>query len=127
MNDEKRRNSSPHRELFNQTATCLAFGLDRLVNESLRTTLMLQCTNALLPCRIGASKIDRLPIFKPRTQEQQTLDANEKSKNMNIIRNYRNWRNYRQTVNELSRLTNRELADLGINRADIPYVARKAA
>lgn len=46
---------------------------------------------------------------------------------MNIIRNYRNWRNYRQTINELSRLTNRELADLGINRADIPYVARKAA
>ncbi len=45
---------------------------------------------------------------------------------MNLIRNYRNWRRYRETVNELSRLSNRELTDLGINRADIPFVARRA-
>jgi uncharacterized protein YjiS (DUF1127 family) len=45
---------------------------------------------------------------------------------MNLIHNYRNWRRYRETVSELSRLTNRELADLGINRTDIRYVARKA-
>ena len=35
---------------------------------------------------------------------------------MNLIRNYRNWRRYRDTVNELSRLSNRELTDLGISR-----------
>jgi uncharacterized protein YjiS (DUF1127 family) len=45
---------------------------------------------------------------------------------MNLIRNYRNWRRYRDTVSELSRLSNRELTDLGISRGDIPYVARKA-
>ncbi len=45
---------------------------------------------------------------------------------MNVIRNYRNWRRYRETVNELSRLSNRELTDLGISRSDIPFVARKA-
>lgn len=45
---------------------------------------------------------------------------------MNIIRNYRNWRRYRQTVNELSRLSGRELNDLGISRGDIPFVARKS-
>jgi len=45
---------------------------------------------------------------------------------MNLIREYRNWRRYRQTVNELSRLSNRELNDLGIARSDIPFVARKA-
>jgi uncharacterized protein YjiS (DUF1127 family) len=45
---------------------------------------------------------------------------------MNIIRNYRNWRRYRDTVSELNRLSNRELSDLGINRSEIPYVARKA-
>ena len=45
---------------------------------------------------------------------------------MNLIRNYRNWRRYRDTVSELSRLSNRELTDLGISRSDIPYVARKA-
>ena len=45
---------------------------------------------------------------------------------MNLIRNYRNWRRYRETVNELSRLSNRELNDLGIARGEIPFVARKA-
>jgi len=45
---------------------------------------------------------------------------------MNLIRSYRNWRRYRETVSELSRLSNRELSDLGISRSEIPYVARKA-
>lgn len=45
---------------------------------------------------------------------------------MNLIRNYRNWRRYRETVTELNRLTNRELNDLGIARANIHEVARKA-
>ena len=45
---------------------------------------------------------------------------------MNLIRNYQNWRRYRNTVNELSRLSNHELSDLGIARGEIPYVARKS-
>ena len=45
---------------------------------------------------------------------------------MNLIRNYRNWRRYRETVSELSRLSNRELSDLGINRAEIQSVARRS-
>lgn len=45
---------------------------------------------------------------------------------MNFFQNYRNWRRYRDTVNELSRLSNRELSDVGITRGDIPYVARKS-
>jgi uncharacterized protein YjiS (DUF1127 family) len=45
---------------------------------------------------------------------------------MNLIRNYRNWRRYRETVTELNRLSTRELTDLGINRSEIPFVARKA-
>lgn len=45
---------------------------------------------------------------------------------MNLIRNYRNWRLYRETVSELNRLSNRELADLGISRADIRSVARRS-
>jgi uncharacterized protein YjiS (DUF1127 family) len=45
---------------------------------------------------------------------------------MNLIRNYRNWRRYRETVNELTRLSNRDLSDLGIARADIHTVARKS-
>jgi len=71
-----------------------------------------------------------LPFRTGRDYLQATrfeqADTNEASKNMNLIRNYRNWRRYRQTVNELSRLSNRELNDLGIARGDIPYVARKS-
>ena len=46
---------------------------------------------------------------------------------MNISRSFNNWRKYRQTVTELGRMTNRELHDLGIDRADIDSVARAAA
>lgn len=43
---------------------------------------------------------------------------------MSLIQNFREWRRYRNTVNELNRLSARELNDLGLNRADIPFVAR---
>ncbi len=45
---------------------------------------------------------------------------------MNIVRSYQNWRRYRETVGELVRLSNRELADMGIGRADITRIARDA-
>jgi len=45
---------------------------------------------------------------------------------MTVVRNYRNWRLYRETVNELNRLSNRELSDIGISRSEIPYVAKKS-
>ena len=44
---------------------------------------------------------------------------------MNIVRSFNEWRRYRATCNELNRLSARELNDLGINRGDIPFVARK--
>ena len=45
---------------------------------------------------------------------------------MDVIGSFKKWRNYRRTVSELNSLSNRELDDLGINRGDIPYVARTA-
>ncbi len=45
---------------------------------------------------------------------------------MNIVRSFNNWRKYRQTINELGRMSNRELGDLGIDRAEIRTVARRA-
>ena len=65
---------------------------------------------------------DYLPINK-RTAETKIP---ERRRVMNLVRNYRNWRRYRDTVNELSRLSNRELSDLGIARGDISFVARKS-
>ncbi len=58
------------------------------------------------------------------------MDDQEKFRRMNkmnLVRSYNNWRRYRETVSELSRLTSRELNDLGISRGDITFVARKAA
>jgi uncharacterized protein YjiS (DUF1127 family) len=46
--------------------------------------------------------------------------------NNKLVHAYRNWRRYRQTYNELMRLSPRELQDLGINRVDIPSIARQA-
>jgi uncharacterized protein YjiS (DUF1127 family) len=37
------------------------------------------------------------------------------------------WRRYRASVRELSRLTDRELAELGLSRSDIEAVARVSA
>ncbi|SNY91737.1 Uncharacterized conserved protein YjiS, DUF1127 family [Cohaesibacter sp. ES.047] len=45
----------------------------------------------------------------------------------NVVKNYRQWRNYRDTVEELNRLSNRDLNDLGISRADITTIARDAS
>jgi uncharacterized protein YjiS (DUF1127 family) len=44
-----------------------------------------------------------------------------------LVSTYRAWRRYRETYNELMRLSNRDLTDLGINRTEIPSIARQAA
>jgi uncharacterized protein YjiS (DUF1127 family) len=43
---------------------------------------------------------------------------------MNVARSFNNWRKFRQTLTELGRMSNHELQDLGIERADIRSVAR---
>jgi uncharacterized protein YjiS (DUF1127 family) len=40
-----------------------------------------------------------------------------------VIGAFKQWRRYNQSVRELSRLGDRELADIGITRGDIPRVA----
>jgi len=40
-----------------------------------------------------------------------------------LIRLFRAWRNYERSMRELSRLDDRELADIGLSRAEIPAVA----
>lgn len=44
-----------------------------------------------------------------------------------IVRFIREWKRYNQSLTELSRLGDRELADIGITRSDIPNVAWSAA
>ncbi|MEP0235206.1 DUF1127 domain-containing protein [Roseibium sp.] len=45
----------------------------------------------------------------------------------NVASKYSSWVKYRRTVDELSRLSQRELRDLGINRNEIKFVARRNA
>lgn len=44
-----------------------------------------------------------------------------------VVTKLRTYRKYQETYRELSRLTSRELDDLGITRSDIPAIARRAA
>ena len=60
----------------------------------------------------------------PRTGAEQR--ALGKGIIMNMARSFNNWRKYRQTVNELDRMSARELRDLGIERSEIKAVARAA-
>ena len=43
-----------------------------------------------------------------------------------IASKYLTWRRFRESVRELSRLSDRELSDLGIGRADISTVVRQS-
>lgn len=44
-----------------------------------------------------------------------------------LIRMFRTWRHYEASVRELSRLGDRELADIGVTRSDIPRIAWETA
>jgi uncharacterized protein YjiS (DUF1127 family) len=44
-----------------------------------------------------------------------------------LLETVKRWWLYRQTMNELSRLSDRELNDIGVLRADLESVATKAA
>ena len=45
----------------------------------------------------------------------------------NIVRFIRDWKRYNRSMSELSRLGDRELADIGISRSDIQRVAWNAS
>jgi uncharacterized protein YjiS (DUF1127 family) len=44
-----------------------------------------------------------------------------------LVRIFRAWRRYEASLRELSRLGDRELADIGISRSDIPRIAWESA
>ena len=54
-------------------------------------------------------------------------DERPKTMFITLIRFLHAWRRYNRSLNELSRLGDRELADIGISRSDIPSLAWNAA
>jgi uncharacterized protein YjiS (DUF1127 family) len=83
---------------------------------------MLQCTK-----RIAAMQNRPFILWAemPIYASSKRLNTNG-GISMNPIRAFRNWRMYNETVRELNRLNARQLSDLGISRADIEKIARKA-
>ena len=49
-----------------------------------------------------------------------------KEKEMSIMSDFRNWRKYRHSVDQLNRLSESTLKDIGIERGDIARQVRRA-
>jgi uncharacterized protein YjiS (DUF1127 family) len=58
--------------------------------------------------------------------KEATGNSRRRRNIMDLQKSYKNWRAYRNTVAELSQLSDRDLSDMGVARGDIYAVARKA-
>ena len=70
-----------------------------------------------------------LPYFASKSNHWPLAEFIRKNFAMfaNLVRLIRQWKRYNQSLTELSRLGDRELADIGISRSDIHRVAWNAA
>lgn len=66
---------------------------------------------------------------KLRSSKATKMMSNHRGMTMftDLKTRYNRWVRYKQTLNELSALSGRELADLGITRHDIRKLAREAS
>jgi uncharacterized protein YjiS (DUF1127 family) len=84
---------------------------------------------ALLHRNIIAFQAPEQPYFRTQSSHRPRAGLKRKRAAMfaNLVRFIREWKRYNQSLNELSRLGDRELADIGISRSDIPRVAWNSA
>jgi uncharacterized protein YjiS (DUF1127 family) len=68
-----------------------------------------------------------VPAIKNRRQRAGQDKERKLTMLVAIIRFLESWRRYNASLRELSQLGDRELADIGISRSDIPRVAWDAA
>lgn len=88
----------------------------------------MRCRNCMAPLRFFALHNLFRPSYMLVNETRHTNFKSvpiERTNIMNFRKAYKDWRDYRNTVNELSRMSQRELNDLGISRGDIPFVARR--
>ena len=79
-----------------------------------------QCCDAAIsfvPLPDGYYLHRRKPGILPRLQRVNNMFLSH------LVGAYRQWRRYNRSLRELNRLGDRELADIGITRGDIPRVA----
>ncbi len=84
---------------------------------------------ALLRRNIIAFQSAEHPYFGVNSNRRRGAGFRKKETAMfaNIVRLIRQWKRYNRSLTELSRLGDRELADIGISRSDIHRVAWNAA
>ena len=68
-----------------------------------------------------------MPMFRLTDDRQRPEEGKKDTMLTAVIRFIQEWKRYNQSLNELSRLGDRELADIGISRSDIPRVAWNSA
>ena len=62
-----------------------------------------------------------------RSLGNDTLGQRFGTASASLSERFARYRTYRQTLNELAQLSDRDLADLGVHRADIRGIAHQAA
>jgi uncharacterized protein YjiS (DUF1127 family) len=83
--------------------------------------LALSCTAAF---RLPERGISIYIHFNKKNHFQQlNLEYKETTMLLSLIRMIQAFRDYQRNVSELSQLSDRELADIGLDRSDIPRVA----
>ena len=74
-----------------------------------------------------ARRVDRyVAVVETNRTGFHRREAARKDHPMSIARSFQTWRQYRNTAAELNRLSQRELADLGISRSEILALARQS-
>jgi uncharacterized protein YjiS (DUF1127 family) len=82
----------------------------------------------LLRRNIIAFQAAQHPYFAGDTIHRPSVGARKRNVMFaSIVRFIREYRRYNQSLSELSRLGDRELADIGLSRSDIPRVAWNAS
>jgi uncharacterized protein YjiS (DUF1127 family) len=81
-----------------------------------------------LPCYFGLAALHQFycaAVKQPHIFAVIPANAGERTKPMlsPVIRFFQSWKRYGLAVQELSQLSDRELADIGITRSDIPRIA----
>jgi uncharacterized protein YjiS (DUF1127 family) len=97
---------------------------------------ILQCCSATL-LLFNRRNMTIFPLYSSHRQragsqrkEAERKEAEKRKRTAmfaNLVRLIRSWNRYNRSLNELSRLGDRELADIGISRSDIVRVAWNSA
>jgi uncharacterized protein YjiS (DUF1127 family) len=96
---------------------------------SIKTQLLELCTFCIAAAQHYYFSARQISLCSPQQIPPAKAGLREKRKAMfaAIVRFIREWKKYNRSLIELSRLGDRELADIGISRSDIHRVAWNAA